>query len=342
MTASDVPFGARWSVGGVGFRVEWDAAALTEPMESALSYFGSRLDTDEACSARIRLLANAPPLAVPPEAERLSVSREGLQFHRAGDTVYLHFRGTTVHVDPKRGTATGTLSAEGGGSYEALSENLRNALLYCLFYYSAVALLYGRGLRTVHAGCLVLDGHGCLIVGESDSGKSTLTMRLIEAGWSYLTDDAVLLSRVGGGIEARPLRCDFCLDPEAEALFPQVAAHWQPHLADVRKRRLRVRSLYPERAAAVCVPRSILFPRIAPGQAESRLVPLGPKAALVGLLQHTGALALLDATTAAGHLGDLKLLTDQARSYALSAGLDLRDDPQAAVELTRQLLSEAA
>ncbi len=338
MSISEAPFSARWSVGGVRFRVEWDDAALTEPMEATLSYFGSALENSDACEAHVRLFAHAPPLALPTGAERLSVSREGLQFYRSGDALYLQFRGTTVRVDPERGTAYGTLAVEGEDAFEDLGEPLRNALVYCLFYYSAVALLYHRGLRTVHAACLAWEGHGCLIVGESDSGKSTLTMRMIEAGWEYLTDDAVLLGQRDGHIEARPLRRDFCLDPEAEALFPQVAAHWQPHLADVRKRRLRIRSLYPEQAAPSCVPRSILFPRIATGQAESRLDPLGQKPALVGLLQHTGALAVLDASTAAGHLGDLKQLTDQARSYSLAAGLDLRDDPQAAVLLTRRLL----
>ena len=68
-------------------------------------------------------------------------------------------------------------------------------------------------------------------------------------------------------------------------------------------------------------------------EAESRLVPLAPTKALLGLLHHSGALAVLDAPTAAAHLEDLKLLTAQAQSYTLLAGRDLRDDPAAAAKL---------
>ena len=331
MTASGFLLGTRRRVGDVRLQIEWDDAALTGPMEATLACFGLEPSQDASDDGPIRLCfsMHAPPLAVPDEAEALSESREGLRFHRLGETLYLHFKGTVVRLDPQRGLAYGTLARE--------DDALRDALLFCLFFYSAVVLLYYRGLRTMHAACLVRRGHGLLLLGESDSGKSTLAMRLVERGWGYLSDDSVLLSRSERGVEARPLRRDFCLDPEAETVFPQVAAHWQPHLADVRKRRLRIRDLYPHQAASRCTLRTLLFPRIV-SEARSRLVPLDQKAALMGLLHHSGALAVLDAPTAAAHLDDLGALTRQARSYTLLAGRDLRDDPAAAAALLGEVV----
>lgn len=326
MTASGFLLGTRRRAADVDLQIEWDDAALTEPMEKTLAYFG--FESPPPASAvrpiHLRFSMHAPPLTVPREAEPLSESCEGLRFHRLGETLYLHFKGTVVRLDPQGGTAYGTLAPTG--------HTLRDALLFCLFFYSAIILLYYRGLRTMHAACLTQGDHGCLFVGESDSGKSTLAMRLVEGGWSYLSDDSVLLSRGARGIEARPLRRDFCLDPEAEAVFPQVAAHWQPHLADVRKQRLRIQALYPGQAATRCTLRTLVFPQIVP-EAKSRLVPLDQKATLMGLLRHSGALAVLDAPTAAAHLDDLKRLTGQAQSYRLLAGRDLRDDPAAAAAL---------
>lgn len=330
MRALDPPFVSCRSVGGHALRFEWDDAGLTGPVEATLSYLGSDSETDAPGDAlRVRFSTRAAPLAVPAGADLLSESPEGLQFLRQSDALYLRFRDAVVRVEPRDGTADGVLPGEAGP--------LRDAVVYSLTFYGLVALLYARGVRTLHAACVVYGDAGCLIVGESDSGKSTLTLRLVEQGWGYLTDDSVLLREAGGHVEARPLRRDFCLDPEAEALFPDAAARWEPHLADARKQRLHVRDLYPGRAAGRCVPRLVLFPQIVP-EAASRLVPLSPRDTLLGLLRQTGAPAWLDGPAAAAHLGDLRRLAGQAQGYALLAGRDLRDSPAAAAALTRRLV----
>ena len=62
-----------------------------------------------------------------------------------------------------------------------------------------------------------------LIIGPSGSGKSTLTLQLATAGWSYLSDDELLLSLVDGEVEARGFRSFFALHQRSgesfEALF---------------------------------------------------------------------------------------------------------------------------
>lgn len=333
MSVPTAPLATRRSVGGFDLRVEWDDAALTRPVEQTLGYFHPEPPAPPGTPAlTVRFSTRGAPLTVPAGAKLLSETRDGLQFLRQPDALYLRFRDAVVRADPLASVAHGTLGATVGP--------LRDAVLYSFLVYGTVALLDGHGVRTLHGACLVRDGHGCLVVGQSDSGKSTLTMRLVEQGWHYLTDDSVLLSRGRGGVEARPLRQDFCLDPEAAALFPHVADHWEPHLADPRKRRLHIRSLYPDRAAAWCIPRTLLFPRIVP-DAESRLVPVGSRTALLGLLEQTGAPFLSDGASAASHLDDLARLAEQAQGYHLRAGRDLRDNPDAAARLTRQLLSAA-
>lgn len=331
MSTPASPLTTRLRISGIDVHIAWDDVGLTEWVETTLHY----LDADPGPAAggrplHLRFSTSAARLAVPTDARLVSESSEGLQFLRQGQTIYLRVRDAVVRIDLDDGVAEGALPAGGGA--------LQGAVLYALFFYSLVALLHARGVRTIHAACLVRDGHGCLIVGESDSGKSTLTMRLVEQGWGYLTDDSVLLSQGAASVEARPLRRDFCLDPEAADLFPQVVGHWEPHLADPRKRRLRIRSLYPDRAAAWCAPRSVLFPRIVPA-AESRLVPIDPKETLLGLLQHTGAPVLSTAPDAASHLDALTRLAAQTQGYRLLAGRDLRDEPEAIDALTRQLLS---
>jgi hypothetical protein len=52
---------------------------------------------------------------------------------------------------------------------------------------------------------------GVLIVGPSGSGKSTLALQLASAGWTYLSDDLLLLSLVDGVVQARGFRSFFAV-----------------------------------------------------------------------------------------------------------------------------------
>ncbi|MBC8158814.1 MAG: HPr kinase/phosphatase C-terminal domain-containing protein [Alphaproteobacteria bacterium] len=57
-------------------------------------------------------------------------------------------------------------------------------------------------MEQVHATCVEIDGVGVLIRGDSGSGKSDLSLRLIDAGAHLVADDRVDLRRVGKGISA--------------------------------------------------------------------------------------------------------------------------------------------
>ncbi|MES2754822.1 MAG: HPr kinase/phosphatase C-terminal domain-containing protein [Pseudomonadota bacterium] len=51
--------------------------------------------------------------------------------------------------------------------------------------------------ETVHACCVAIDGRGVLIFGASGSGKSDLTLRLIDRGARLVSDDYTQLTRAG-------------------------------------------------------------------------------------------------------------------------------------------------
>jgi len=79
----------------------------------------------------------------------------------------------------------------------------------------AAAFLVGRlGRALVHAGAVVAPGGGAwLLSGGTFSGKTTTCVNLIRAGWSWLSDDHVVLARGPGGaitLEGWPRR--FSLD----------------------------------------------------------------------------------------------------------------------------------
>ena len=57
---------------------------------------------------------------------------------------------------------------------------------------------------TVHASCVAIDGRAVLIAGRSGSGKSDLTLRLIDRGARLVSDDYTIVTASDGRLLASP------------------------------------------------------------------------------------------------------------------------------------------
>jgi hypothetical protein len=183
--------------------------------------------------------------------------------------------------------------------------------------FAVCAGLRRYGLFDMHSAGVVENGNGVLIIGPSGSGKSTLTMQLVGSGWSYLSDDELLLSLEDGVVEACGFRSFFAVS-EAGA---QV------------KRCFRLPSKRTERAS----PRSLLFTRVN-GARQSELNQLTQAETMTRLLRAC-PWATYDKSIAGANLSLLSTLARQARGYDLSAGRDVLDPGFAASFVTRTLLS---
>ncbi len=66
--------------------------------------------------------------------------------------------------------------------------------------------LNDSGLRlsseTVHASCVALEGRAVLITGISGSGKSDLSLRLLDRGFTLVADDQTIVRKSGGRLLA--------------------------------------------------------------------------------------------------------------------------------------------
>jgi hypothetical protein len=63
-------------------------------------------------------------------------------------------------------------------------------LLYYLDKQLTIRLQHARpDLLFLHAGVVALGGHAAVLVAPTGTGKSTLTLALVEAGFSYLSDE---------------------------------------------------------------------------------------------------------------------------------------------------------
>jgi len=51
--------------------------------------------------------------------------------------------------------------------------------------------------ENLHASCVALDGRAVLLAGPSGSGKSDLALRLLDRGFTLVSDDRTILSKEG-------------------------------------------------------------------------------------------------------------------------------------------------
>ncbi|HEX5727382.1 MAG TPA: hypothetical protein VFX98_18055 [Longimicrobiaceae bacterium] len=180
----------------------------------------------------------------------------------------------------------------------------------------ATALLLGRMHRAlVHAAAVVAPGGGCwLLVGDTHAGKSTTCANLLAAGWSYLSDDHVVLGRDGEGrlrVEGWPR--PFHLDVGWEAGAPAGTRGE----TDPRER-------WPGRWRRSAPLAGLLFPRVVPAEPTAR-EPMAAAAALSALMRQSPWL-LADRGCAAEVLALLGAAA-ALPAHALRLGLDSYADP---------------
>ncbi len=54
----------------------------------------------------------------------------------------------------------------------------------------------------LHASCVVIGAHGVLLMGETGSGKSDVTLRLLDRGAKLVSDDQVIVNKKNNSIIA--------------------------------------------------------------------------------------------------------------------------------------------
>jgi energy-coupling factor transporter ATP-binding protein EcfA2 len=135
---------------------------------------------------------------------------------------------------------------------------------------------------TIHAGCVVSDGHALLLPGEGGSGKTTLVTTLALNGFSPLGDDVILVDTDTGTLKAYP----------RGFMLKGGTARWllQNHLSsnDVIQTG-EVSYLRPDffaPAAKTGKLKYVVFPKYRP-ETELRLTPLGKIEALTQILSAT-------------------------------------------------------
>jgi hypothetical protein len=249
-----------------------------------------------------------------------------------GDEFYLTDGSSLFHLLPRKGEGYARLAS----SFSA-KPKLTQGNFWC---FGLLKLLRPLGIYSLHAAGLAgTDGAGLLLVGAPGSGKSTLAIGLIRQGWSYLSDDAVLLRDGSESVEALGCRRSFYIDAVRSPDYSDLSLGSETLDSNGReRRRVGINEAFAEQHVRRCIPRIVIFPRIK-SHNQSTLVPIDHVSALRVLLSQS-APQLFDRGTMGAHLELLKRLLQQSEVCELNAGIDLYHEPAKLIQLIRKARGE--
>jgi hypothetical protein len=254
-----------------------------------------------------------------PETACRTFQAEGFWGFECGGDCYLTDGVSRWHLQLRQGQGEAWL----GPDFPEKPAHLRRRF----WAFGVLKLLRSQGVFSLHAAAVVsTDGTGILIVGAPGSGKSTLALGLLRRGWSYLTDDAVLLCRQSDTVEVVACRQDAYVNAEDAARYDDLP--WGEAIPDGTRRyklRLYPGAAYPDQIVLRYIPQVVLVARISKGP-QTLLRPLDRVQCLQQLLTQSGP-QLFDRPTMGAQLEVLTRLLHQADIYELHAGWDLYEDP---------------
>ncbi len=214
-----------------------------------------------------------------------------------------------ARIDEHRPHATVQVSREALGELDYL---LRSFLLISLIF------LWKRdGRYHVHAGTAIdSTGRGWMLIGNSNSGKSTTTALLASRGWRVSTDDIAFLEACGERAVVRGFRSRIALRSGGFKLLGKAGG------LPLESRGKT--GFWPEELGSSWVPTIepdiIVFTSV--GGDRTSMVPSSPAAIMRELLQWS-MWVLFEPTAAQEHLDLLARLGRQARCYHATLAPDL-------------------
>lgn len=273
----------------------------------------------------VQLHFSASPL--PERAGQTVYSAKALVVTANSGLFFLCCGRSQLYVNPERATASCFLASD-FLSYSPFEKRE-------FFLLGLLMLLRPYGCYGLHACGLERSGVGVLLVGASGSGKTTTSLSLVQSGWQYLSDDAVLLTSLADDIvKATAFRRGFSCTPETLVRFPDLTG--DSDFGDPDGKRV----VHPGDTfgsfTTTCVPSLIVFPKVT-AASQTTLRPLTAADSLIRLSQQSAGI-MTDAAVSQRQLELLKNLTEQTQSFELLLGPDALNDPSRIDTLVRSVV----
>lgn len=212
--------------------------------------------------------------------------------------------------------------ARGYARVSVLQSEVENLWLasHSLFTVALIEMLKRRGLYSIHASGLCIDGRGLLFAGTSGAGKSTLAIALLRAGFGFMGDDMLFLASDAEGLRVLAFPDEIDVADETARLFPELNFLLDmPRPTGRLKRQIRAEEICETDPVWECRPAVVVFPEVVNAE-ESSLHPMSRDEALMELVPNV---LLTEARSCQAHLDILGKLARGSECYRLRTGRDI-------------------
>jgi predicted ATPase len=289
---ADGALGITVEAGAAGFAARWLPQGLPELTESPRASIAVKL------GAFAERPATMPTLTVGPVAGWMSER-------------YLILRGTAASGDVDLTSGRAVLRVDPG------SGDTGEGDVYGMLTIAAGVLLAGLGRALIHGAAIVPPGDAAwVLIGDSGSGKSTTCATLCRAGWSYLSDDQVILSNADRGVTVEGWVRPFHLDRD-----------WERGERSGTRAARDAATLFPDQRRVTAPLAGLLLPKVAATHATA-LTAADPAEALAELIRQS-PWVLLDRGAAPVVLDLLAAAASRCRPpHRLTLGADSYGSPE--------------
>ncbi|HUT53988.1 MAG TPA: hypothetical protein VM658_11410 [bacterium] len=327
-------------VHGVPVALNCDHGEARERIRDHLKVYAAPVLPGGGAGIAIEIVSGDVMYPVPLHAKRVLLY-DSIRCYYLSGRMYFTDYFSTLTVEPGGRAVRGNLSPATVKDYGL------NSFVAMLFTLTLFEALRWHGLYYLHASALAgPDGTGYVLSGNAGSGKTSLTLALIQSGFKFLSDDTIFLRLRGDrDVEALGFARDFHLPSDLVEDHERLREYRD--LPDFGARRGR-KLLPPDRCFpgmrldGLLNPRVILFPCIR--DRDSGMEPLSMSQALNILLPQSLSV-MFNPATAAAHLEALKRMARHGRGFRLFTGPEVKGDPALArslVERARDLALDRA
>lgn len=342
-----------------GARIRVIAESGGDPLDQLLARFESLelamcAPPERAAVIVVRLFEasalDSPRFALRPDARPLFFNG-GLQAYAQGSDVLL-----TLMDGPSRARLVVPSEREAVVIEAAFARScaVGSASDDVLAQVALVLALRHAGLFHLHAaGAISPGGAGIVIAGASGSGKTSVVLSLLDAGFDFLGDDSLLLraeppdhaatSRARPRVIAGAMPRPFHLGDATLAAWPRLSRFVGAAYGATGKRELDANAAFSGRLRpAMRAPGLLLFPRVS-SEARTSSSPLTQGDAMAELIGASAMLAIEGVGRVLEHVELLAALAASAKAFELALGGDaLSERRRVTADIVADLLANLA
>ncbi len=314
-----------YSIYSKSITIKSDSRKILKSIDSLINFFAAKKKVN---NPKISLTLSASKKFLGKKADVKLEGKPLFRFDRLccykKENDYFYSDGSSlVFSQPGKGISKGYISEKTINSGRFFS--------HIFFYIILAEMLRHNGLYYIHSSGVKKNRTSILIPGNGGVGKTTISLALVRKGFSYLSDDALLIKKVKNTVFAHPIPGDFHIDPAISQNFKELTnVRHAVKYGKGPKRSFDPAIFYPDSFVLKSKPNVIMFPQIVK-KPESRIIPLSPAQCLAKLIPNS-LLVMTDKKIAGEHLDALTALSKQCRAFQLLSGKDLIRKPDKVIE----------